>query len=159
MVCWTLTKIPQAKTIEDMKIVIFVLFGFAPFLCASDKYEAKFQRLEIMNRPFRDLCSGTSYSIPVTTKNIKLWSVHCTNCKWQIEDAESLSDVVLINVDRQPDRLEACTWIKMKNIKALNLSDSDKWIKTQLGSDFPIPVSLFMSEGKIDKVSIGYWRK
>jgi hypothetical protein len=115
----------------------------------------KFQAISLQTVEMKDLCTGKIEQIPENAK-VDLWSFHCGNCREKIEDLNGFG-MILVNVDESSDeKSEACVWIKSKHLKSL--SDAKNLIKSQMGGAYPLPTELLITNRRIGRVHIGYWR-
>lgn len=140
-------------------MVIFVVLLFVGRVHAdSASYEDRLQKLDISKIELVDLCSGKPVSPDFNTvKHVEIWSEHCGNCLWFIEDHKNDQNLILVNVDE--DSRAACNWITKNKVFIPSYLDKNRATEKFMKGELPLPVNLSLSTGRTEKAKVGYWRK
>lgn len=134
-------------------VCLFVASAFAEIT----SHEARLQKIDMSRIELVDLCSGKPVSPDFKkVKHVEIWSEHCGNCLWFIEDHKHDQNLVLINVDE--DSRAACSWITKNKISIPSYSDKHRAIEKSMDGNLPLPTYLSLSNGRTEKVKVGYWR-
>lgn len=143
-----------------MRYFFVLFFLIQSNLFANRNFENRFKALNLGGIVITDLCTANLQSLDhFDFDEIKIWSINCGNCLWQIEDQLNFKKVVLINIDSSIEDIKrSCQWIKNKNIAVVSLHDQNQSIKKQIGESFPIPVTVKIEKQNISQVTFGYWR-
>jgi hypothetical protein len=135
---------------------LFLCFSASTHAKTAD-YEALLQELELPRIELVDLCSGKPAS-PNWKKiqHVEIWSEHCGNCLWFIEDHKYDQNLVLVHVGE--DARAACEWLAKKKVNVPSYSDRNRSIEKFMKGELPLPANLRLSDGSIREAKIGYWR-
>lgn len=141
-----------------------ILLIFSPLIVdASSSLEElknKITKLNLTNIKAIDLCTNQKINLS-KLQYVKVWSIDCTNCLWELEDLKSKLDqrYTLINVDtNKSDRKKSCNWLRKLDLKAISINDMGS-LKALLGENYPLPFSLTIKDNKATDIQFGYWRK
>jgi hypothetical protein len=135
---------------------LFLFFSASTHAKTAD-YEALLRELDLSGVELVDLCSGKPASPNwKKTKHVEIWSEHCGNCLWFIEDHKYDQDLILVHVGEDPRM--ACEWLAKKKVFMPSYSDKNRSIEKFMKGELPLPANLRVSDGSIKEAKIGYWR-